>query len=657
MVNALPDDKPIANAVRQLAECANNVADSLSELGYDHAGPLYHRILGSAKSDGAFYTNNVSALMLARLALDENFVDWSDENAVANLRIIDPACGTGTLLMAALRTIKDRMRERRDLPKDDEELMHRMLVEDVLCGLDINRHGVQLAACNLTLGAPTVDYKRMNLHTMKHGPQDEASVRAGSLEILTAAEGEGDLATLVAPLRGLSDLDGDHVAQDGEASFPLRDVDLVIMNPPFTDNRKRGRKFSKETLERMQVHELAMREHLAKRDSLAAAAITTNSISTFFTPLAEKLTKSDRATIAKVVPTTACIGAGGKTERRFLASRYQIERIVTTHDPRRINFSENTTIHESLLICRRRNARDRAPTQFVSLNRMPSNSQEAVEAAEAILDGNSDWGNRLLWPTDRIEAGDWTPAQWFDGELAQIAAQLEDEPQLQPLGQDHKLGPVRQVAQDSWKKCDAEQAATDERALRIFDTNSAKVRRTMAGDAEQWVIPGGGRRVHLWENVKRQGSTLLVAEKLNTFSGRLTAVYSDEPTFGFGWRPVETKTKEESKALCLCLNSTPARILLLNRRAKTLTYPQWSTEHWEAIQIPRAETAAMRLLVDAWEELKEEELLEMRFGETDPVRIAIDAAAARACGLSKETIAIWREKLSREPTVTNQRRV
>ena len=32
--------------------------------------------------------------------------------------------------------------------------MHRVLVEDVLCGLDINRHGVQLAACNLTLGAP-----------------------------------------------------------------------------------------------------------------------------------------------------------------------------------------------------------------------------------------------------------------------------------------------------------------------------------------------------------------------------------------------------------------------------------------------------------------------------------------------------------------------
>ena len=64
--------------IRVVAECANRVADSLSELGYDHAGPLYHRILGSAKSDGAFYTNNLSAIMLARLALTDDLIDWSD---------------------------------------------------------------------------------------------------------------------------------------------------------------------------------------------------------------------------------------------------------------------------------------------------------------------------------------------------------------------------------------------------------------------------------------------------------------------------------------------------------------------------------------------------------------------------------------------------
>ena len=45
---------------------------------------------------------------------------------------------------------------------------------------------------------------------------------------------------------------------------------------------------------------------------------------------------------------------------------------MTTHDPKRINFSENTSIHECLLICRRHGTEESAqPTEFVSLRRMP----------------------------------------------------------------------------------------------------------------------------------------------------------------------------------------------------------------------------------------------------------------------------------------------
>ena len=179
VLDALREGKAIDDAIRIVAECANRVADSLSDLGYDHAGPLYHRILGSAKSDGAFYTNNLSAIMLARLALAESFIDWSDPEAVANLRIIDPACGTGTLLMACLETIKARVAGFGEMSSEERNTLHKRIVEDVLCGLDINQHGIQLAACNMTLGAPTVDYEHMNLVTMPHGPQGNGPPRGG----------------------------------------------------------------------------------------------------------------------------------------------------------------------------------------------------------------------------------------------------------------------------------------------------------------------------------------------------------------------------------------------------------------------------------------------------------------------------------------------
>ena len=284
VLEALNEGGAVADALRMVAERADNIADSLSDLGYDHAGPLYHRILGSAKSDGAFYTNNLSAIMLARLAFTEDVIDWSDPEAVAGLRIIDPACGTGTLLMAALQTVKARVAGSGEMSAEERNTLHKRLVEDVFCGLDINRHAIQLAACNMTLGAPTVDYERMNLVTMPHGPQSDGTPKAGSLEILSAADDTRDLRALAAPPRSLATLDAAQVNESEEIRFPLRDLDAVIMNAPFTANENRSRKYGEAGRKAMQRHELGIQEHVEHRYGEAGGVVTANSVSTFFTP-------------------------------------------------------------------------------------------------------------------------------------------------------------------------------------------------------------------------------------------------------------------------------------------------------------------------------------------------------------------------------------
>ena len=169
----------------------------------------------------------------------------------------------------------------------------------------------------------------------------------------------------------------------------------------------------------MQRHELDIRDQLLMRDDSAGRVITINSIQTFFTPLAEGLLNAKQGVLGSVMPVTACIGAAAAAQRRFLAKRFHVERILTTHDPRRIAFSENTGIHECLLICRRHSREDRPPTEFISLRRMPASAEEAVEIAEAIAAGQGrDWGQTCIWPAERVKAGDWTPVQWYDGELA-----------------------------------------------------------------------------------------------------------------------------------------------------------------------------------------------------------------------------------------------
>ena len=52
--------------------------------------------------------------------------------------------------------------------------------------------------------------------------------------------------------------------------------------------------------------------------------------------------------------------------------------------------SENTSIHENLLICRRRPKDDRLATEFVSLREIPASAEEAAKMADAISVGRAE---------------------------------------------------------------------------------------------------------------------------------------------------------------------------------------------------------------------------------------------------------------------------
>ena len=657
VLDALPARRYVGHALRILAECANRVADSLSALGYDHSGPLYHRILPNAQAYGAFYTNNLSALMLARLALDKGFVNWADPKAVSQLRIMDPACGTGTLLMASLHVIKKRLEEEgRGCTDDshthgtpDDMWLHQVLVEEVLCGLDVNRHAIQLAACNLTLGAPTVDYRRMNLLTLKHGPQPDGTVRAGSLDILGTADRADSLPALIRPLRTMDGLAAEQVDGSEGTAFPLGDLDVVMMNPPYTSNTHRNRHFGPAVVKRMQRHELDLRDQVLLMDPGAQGVIASNSIGTYFTPLADRLLHKDRGVLAKVIPATACTNASGLAERRFLARRFHIERIITSHDPRRIGFSENTSIHECLLIARRTTHEKHLPTEFVSLRKMPTTPSEALAAADAIASGDAhEWGQIAVWPTERVKAGDWTAVQWFDPQLAVVVGEIEASPHLEPLMQRYALGPSGRRIRDTYEKCDDD--AKD--AVRLFWSIASHLRRTMHGEPEEWRRPKFGKEA-LAERYWQQRSTVLVAERYDTVAGRLTALWTAEPSVGSGWTPVSIGNESRAKGLAAWWNSTPARLLLMNQRSRKLTYPKWSLAQLRRIRIPDEANPAWDMLADAWEEVHEKELLPMHQAKDCLVRRIIDAAAATALGVTEQRVADWRRRLANEPTVTN----
>ncbi len=657
VLSALREGKSIDNATRVLTECANRVADSLSDLGYDHAGPLYHRILGSAKSDGAFYTNNLSAIMLARLAFTKDFIDWSDPNVVANLRIIDPACGTGTLLMAVLQTIKTRVAESKGMSDEDRNALHKRLVEDMLCGLDINRHGIQLAACNMTLGAPTVDYKRMNLATMPHGPQiDGQPPKAGSLEILIAADHtRQDLQTLIAPPRSLSPLDATQVNENSEIRFPLQNLDTVIMNAPFTANKNRNEKYGEIGKKAMQRHELRIQEYVERIDHLAKNVITSNSISTFFTPLADILLSTERGTLAKVIPTTACTNTSGLAERQFLANRFHIETVVTSHDPRRPNFSENTAIHETLLICRRKKggggSYQNQATRFVALHRMPSTSDEVIEVVEGIQSGKvGKWFTVYEQPEARIRKGDWRPCQFLDPELVNATLKIEKTKGLVPLKNRHLLGPSGRGVRGAFYP------VNDDSNMRyhVFWGRSKDLRTTMEADPEQRVID---KKKKLANRYREQAGYVLLASKFNTLSGRLLAIFSNNPSVGSMWVPIQSQTTslDEAKALCAWFNSTLGALGFFNSRGSTLMNPSFSQERLAMLRVPDFKNTSAVVLTEAYEHTKHMKVEPWKKAGDDDIRDQLDQAVAQTTGIDIEKIRDWRHRVSCEPTITNKR--
>lgn len=641
--------------IRQIAANAILLADELASLRFDHAGGLYHRLLASARFDGSFYTNNVSAVLLARLALNDAFVNWADAETVASLKIIDPACGTGTLLMGAMHAIRDR-HEHAAGSGTDSDMLHLALVEDMLYGLDINRNGVQLAACNLTLGNPRVDFQRMNLFTMRHGPQSSGDAKAGSLELLATAEDRHDIASLAVPLPTAGGLEAER-AEPGEVpEEPLTATfDLVIMNPPFTRNDIRNRQYDSSNRRSLQEREIVIGRFLANRDPEAFQAIDQTSVRTFFSPLADALLKESTGTLASVVPTTALTSASGSGERRFLAQRFQIETVVTSHDPQQWNFSGNTAIPESLLVARRP-GNVRKPTRFLSLARMPGDAQEAIVLADLINRGLpiNGWGTEHSWPWQRIRTGDWTAAQFYDRRLAEAIHDLAElaGTALTPAGELCHVEPAGERIRDAFLR----DAPTDAPWTTPVLWDHVTKRQTTMNASEDVLASPKPERERYARYLTGKASRLLIANRLRTDTVRVTACHADQPLLGSAWVPVRHIEQNPGfeRALCAWWNSTPGVLTLLHSRSKALDYTRYSLDALRALLVPDPRRVAVEPLSAAFDRCGSSTLLPWPQMHECPTRAMLDQAAAQVLRIDGRTIADWRQRIAREPTVSKK---
>ena len=660
----------LERALRHITAEAERIAETYADMGADHAGPLFNRVIGNQASDGAFFTRPVAAGIAARLTLDAcGEQDWTDPDVWRQHKTVDLACGSGTLLAAMLTDMKRRARE---LGADEDSIarLQRIAVEDVIKGMDINPVSLQLAAAQLTAGNRDVRYRKMGLHLMPYGPSqyDPSRVSAGTLELLgqkaiVRRDGELDFADDAIGSRSVwgSFDQGDDVELE-DAVDAAKDARIVIMNPPFTNRAKMGEKFPKEIQQALRVRVDAMEQKLTQADPGLMEFADKNSIRPLFVGLADHCEELSDGILTMINPTIALSAPSGLNERRILAERYQIHTVLTGRWPREFTLSQNTEIDESIVLATRSEG-NRTPTRFVQLDRMPVDESEVDDLHRSLLECEqgqiaNGWGEISYWPAELIAAGDWTPAIWRSPELAEGAAYFASHKQLIGIGEsDLSLAATGQILRGSFEP--AESGTPGSFAI-LKSKSGIHGQKTIRSHPDDHWIPkkrdeerrrlNGGAYPEVKRILQKAGH-LLITTGHDSKTGRLTATADSECYVGNGWMPVAGLRPTEAKAAAVFINSTAGRLQLMRHAGRKIPFPTYSAAEAENIRIPDIKDDRVRgILSDCWERTKDIEVPQFRDGECE-VRRLWDEAVAEAMGWDAEELTRLRLLLHQEPHV------
>ena len=641
-IQACPPDPSFADAVRETAKAALAVAQNIASLRHDLLGRIFHTVLDTARYDGSFYTTTAAATLLAGLAISEDMCDWQDPDAIARLRITDPACGTGTLLMAAAQRIHDLAPQTRNRGKAAQAL-----IEQVLSGYDVNLTATHMAATTLGLLSPTTRFRNMKIGRAFLGVDDDGRARLGSLEFLDQKPLLMDWPNAAQPV---TQIDGDDPMNNPDRA------DIIIMNPPFTQHDLRYQQFSDKEKWAIRAREKRI---------FANKPVHLSSIGNAFVFLADYMRKTDTGRIAAVLPLATATHTTSLEIRKFIGECYYVETIVASHDPDRAYFSENTQIGEMLLICRAWDSGKGAkpPTKVVNLAMNPSTPAEAYSVADSILKGtfqNQNLGTLQEIDAQVIETGDWRAVQFLSPYLSSQFINLTQSDVFPAAS----LNAIADLGSANIRTTLTRSAMpTAEGMIALWD-HKTDVTQAMLAKPDAHVAPKSPRQANAASLVWARRSRLLLPNRARLNTARVMCVRLDERVVGSAWVPCIPTIPNMpgdvvEKALCAYFNSSVGILAMLGERSnKALSYPQFSNANLRALTVPDFATLgapAAHCLAAAYDALRAQPLLPLPRMSADSVRAELDAAVSAALAIPPERIARIRRDLAAEPSVTGKR--
>jgi hypothetical protein len=294
---------------------------------HDLAGRFFHELIPHEvrKVLAAFYTHPNAADLLAGLLLQSY-----EETA------IDPACGSGTLLVAAYK--RKQLLYEKVYGYAQMAAMHKNFIENEITGVDIMPFAAHISTINLTMQNIEQITNQVRFAT-RDSLELAAPFNRGETVRNTADFGI-DIETYNETIQGTlfkiyeqKAIKQGAVNPEGEsAGFKLTLSDVVIMNPPYSDREKMPK---------------AMQDKLNANTTLNVHCGNLINLWGYFLILGDLLVK-DGGLVGSVIPINFARGQASEKIREFTLKNHTVRYIIKPVGD--LAFSEGAAFRDILLI-------------------------------------------------------------------------------------------------------------------------------------------------------------------------------------------------------------------------------------------------------------------------------------------------------------------
>jgi hypothetical protein len=377
-----PDSKVV---IERMAETADKLLENRLMRSHDLTGAVFQQLIADRKFLAAYYTTPASASLLAGLAVTREGTpaggDWGNANDVKALRIVDFACGTGTLLSTAYQ----RIGQFHELAGGNAEALHSEMMAHSLIGCDVMPAAAHLTASMVSGAHPTVTYKQSSIMTVAYGKQPDGAIALGSLDLLDPqARGFGILDITARVMEGMGEAEKETWSHLPHASF-----DIVIMNPPFTratghEGKKIGVPVPMFAAFASTEEEQYLMSKATQRLTKGTSAHGNAGEASIFLVLADRKLKQG-GVLALVMPLSLMSGVAWEASRALLAKCYSglILASIAAADDDQMSFSADTGMGECLVVGQKDQEGSKRAT-FIVLKERPAFPLLGASAASQV---------------------------------------------------------------------------------------------------------------------------------------------------------------------------------------------------------------------------------------------------------------------------------